>query len=112
MAQLVVAGLEGEEALRNCQGRVGGDDVDMVFLDDPAFRRFGNLQRGLLRQNFPQHARMVRVQMLNEEKRHAAVRGKIGEQLGNGFQPTREAPIPTIGKELSGGNSGPLTEVT
>ena len=80
---------ERERAVENGHVRVGRDDVDMIALDQYAVADLSDRHRGGAAQRLRQQAVVLRIEMLDENERHAGIGRQTGQELREGFQPSR-----------------------
>jgi len=85
----LVAGGQFQFAVRNGQIGFRRDDVYVVGFHRQAVGRHADRHGGRSRQNFGQHAVVLRIEMLNEYESQAGVGGQIGEQMLKSLQAAR-----------------------
>ena len=62
---------KGQRAVFDRKISAGGNDVDMVAADHAAIDRFADVHRGMIGQQVDHHALVGRIEMLNDDERHA-----------------------------------------
>ena len=62
------------------------DHIDGVRLNRHTVFHFMNRHSGVAPDKFGQDALVFRIEMLDEDEGHACVRGRMGEELLEGFQ--------------------------
>ena len=77
-----------EAARLDDQVGVGRDDVDVVGHDGRLVDHLGDRHVRLAPQQLGEQARVLRVEMLDQDVRHAGVAGQVLEELGEGFEAT------------------------
>ena len=99
-----VPGRHLEQVKRAVQDRdilVGRNDIDAIRPDlHPVCGLLDDHRRGALQQ-FREHAGAVGVEVLDDDKGHAAVGGTPASNCSSASSPPAEAPMPTIGKAVS-----------
>ncbi len=73
----------------------------MVGLERHAVRRLLHRHRRMPGQQIDHHARMRRIEMLDQDERHAGVAGERIEQPADGFEPAGRGAEPDHRKTIS-----------
>ena len=80
------ARLQFQNALRDAQLRVGGNDINMIRFYSQVVRNLPHRNRSGLRQKLRQSAFVLGIQMLHEHEAETCVERQMLQQLSEGFQ--------------------------
>ena len=86
----------------DCQIGVRGDDVDAITLDALFVNRLRNLHLGFASKDFSQHARVIRVEVLDEHNRHPRTGREAPHQHRKGLEPPGRCANAHDGKSARG----------